>query len=490
MTKKTPRLNYELVVIGAGPAGMSAAVEAANHRLDVAVFDMQPAPGGQIYRNLEGNSAYQSNLTGILGSSYFDGAPLISEFRSAKIDYFPRSTVWHLRADGAVGVTVNEACHLIRAKYVLVASGAMERPAPFPGWTLPGVMGAGAAQTLIKASHAIPSGPTAIAGTGPLAILVAYQLMKMGLDLRGLLLTSNFSMRPGKSVALLQAWPEIREVFKGLKWLGALSRHVPIYTGVDNLVASGEDRIENVTFQSRGKNHTLSVGTLLVHDGIVPLFELMADAGCQLDWFSGETYWMPHTNAWGQTTCARIFAAGDAQGVGGAKAARIRGALSALEIARLANQLSQDRRDFQAKRLRHQLKKFLSLRPLMRAQFPEGLSATLLPPETIVCRCEEITSKTILDAHRAGATTINQMKALTRCGMGPCQGKMCAPTATRVLSSVDQIPIEEIQSYRARFPGRPLSLGQLAQMNVSPEFLQNAKIDQEIDKPQLTGTAQ
>ena len=485
MKRKRPNLQYQLVVIGAGPAGMSAAVEAAKLGLNVAVFDMQANPGGQIYRNLEANLACETALRKILGNSYFEGAALIADFRRSEIDYFPESTVWHLREDGAVGVTVRHQSYLIDADYVLVASGAMERPAPFPGWTLPGVLGAGAAQTLIKSSHAVPSGPTALAGTGPLAILVAYQLMKMGVELRGLLLTSDFNMDLTTFRCLFKAWPEGREVFKGLKWLAAIARKVPIYRLVDCLAAKGSDRIEQISFRAHGSEHILPVRTLLVHDGIVPLFELMADAGCRIDWLSEESYWKPRTNEWGQTTCSHIFAAGDVQGVGGAKAARIRGILAALEIAARALKISEQQRDLRAGALRRTLKRFLSLRPLMVKQFPEGLSSQLPGGDTIICRCEEITAKRIHETRRAGAISVNQVKSLTRCGMGPCQGKICAATVSRMMSHMTEAPTETVGPYRARFPGRPLSLGQLAQMTVAPKFVQNGLLNQQIDKPQL-----
>ncbi|WP_417804382.1 FAD-dependent oxidoreductase [Thalassospira lucentensis] len=489
MTAELPDLNYQLTVIGAGPAGMTAAIEAARLGLKVAVFDMQPTPGGQIYKNLEYNSALRAHHGKVFGDSYFEGLSLISEFRRSKIDYFPLSTVWHLRADGAVGVTVKNTTHMIRAEHVLVATGAMERPTPFPGWTIPGVMGAGAAQTLLKSSHAIPSGATAIAGSGPLAILVAYQFLQMGLDLRGLFLTSKPAMRPAGIPAILKAWPERNEVFKGMNWLISLSRRVPVYWGIDRLSATGRDSIEAVSFHAREVEHRIPVQTLLVHDGIIPLFELLADAGCRFDWFEADSYWKPRTNEWGQTTCPGIFAAGDVQGIGGAKAARVRGAMAALEIATLTKKISQQERDALARSMRNRLGRHLSLRPLMLSQFPSGLGARLPSDDTIVCRCEEVTAQTIRETQHAGASTINQMKAVTRCGMGPCQGKMCASTASRIMASSDISGAMHVGSYRARFPGRPLSLGQLARMEISPDFLHNRLSDPEIDKPQLSELA-
>jgi glycine/D-amino acid oxidase-like deaminating enzyme len=162
----------DAIIIGAGPAGMSSAIELASAGYQVIVLDMQPSPGGQIYRALEANMQAHpkmESLLSALGPTYMAGLALIERFRAMpRIDYRPDTTVWDLRADGTVGWLEGEAAGYLRAPHVILASGAMERPTPFPGWTLPGVMTAGAVQTLLKAGRLKPEGRIVLAGTGPL----------------------------------------------------------------------------------------------------------------------------------------------------------------------------------------------------------------------------------------------------------------------------------------------------------------------------------
>src|SRR5450631_4128126 len=179
-----PRPDADVIIVGAGPAGMAAAVELADAGCSVIVLDMAASPGGQIYRALEANVADTTQIVDLLaalGPSYMAGLALIRRFRAAaSIDYREQTTVWEVRPDGTVGwLRGNEAGYL-RGRQVLLANGAMERPTPFPGWTLPGVMTAGAVQTLLKAGRLKPTGRVVLAGTGPLILLLADQMRRLG----------------------------------------------------------------------------------------------------------------------------------------------------------------------------------------------------------------------------------------------------------------------------------------------------------------------
>ena len=167
-------MNLDLAIVGAGPAGMAAAVEAAEHGLSVAVLDDQPEPGGQIYRGIERAGP---ELSTILGEEYCAGRTLARDFRAAGIDYRPNSAVWRLDVGARLAFSRDGRAATLAADRVLIATGAMERPVPVPGAERPGVMGAGAAQTLLKASGLVPAGRVVLAGSGPLLLLVGCQLL-------------------------------------------------------------------------------------------------------------------------------------------------------------------------------------------------------------------------------------------------------------------------------------------------------------------------
>ena len=161
---------YDIIIIGAGPAGIAAAKMAAEHKAKVLILDEQAAPGGQIYRASEANADRNPDE---LGDAYHDGLPLVRAFRDSKVDYVSNATVWQLSEDRQVGYSKDGRASLLSANQIIVASGAQERPMPIPGWTLPGVMTAGAAQILLKESElAIEN--AVFCGTGPLLYLIVY----------------------------------------------------------------------------------------------------------------------------------------------------------------------------------------------------------------------------------------------------------------------------------------------------------------------------
>src|SRR5215470_3534362 len=165
----------DLAIVGAGPAGMAAAALAGEVGLDTVLLDEQDGPGGQIYRGIERAAAPTP-----LGDDYLAGKPLAAALRASGVQYRPGTTVWHIDPDGTVSLTSNGVSDALVAKRILLATGAVERPVPIPGWTLPGVMTVGAAQILLKASNVVPEGRSVLAGQGPLVYLAALQLARAG----------------------------------------------------------------------------------------------------------------------------------------------------------------------------------------------------------------------------------------------------------------------------------------------------------------------
>ena len=186
------RPEYDVAVIGAGPAGLAAATVAAKAALVTVLLDEQAAPGGQIYRSI---TTTPLQARGVLGADYWAGAPLVDAFNASGAQYAPATTVWSLSREREIGVSIGGEARLISASRVVIATGALERPFPIPGWTLPGVMTAGAAQILLKSSGMTAQGRVVVAGCGPLLWLLAWQYLNAGAKIAALLDTTPAANR-------------------------------------------------------------------------------------------------------------------------------------------------------------------------------------------------------------------------------------------------------------------------------------------------------
>src|SRR4051812_13987017 len=180
---------FDLVIVGAGPAGMAAGITSAGLGLNVAVIDEQSNPGGQLYRAIESVSYERPALLKSLGADYAAGLKLVQRFRASGANFLPQTSVWQIDGDRDVFTRTAGGTARIATRQILIATGAMERPVPVPGWTLPGVMTCGAAQTMLKSTGAVPAGPVVLAGGGPLLLLLATQLLRAGARIAAILET-------------------------------------------------------------------------------------------------------------------------------------------------------------------------------------------------------------------------------------------------------------------------------------------------------------
>jgi NADPH-dependent 2,4-dienoyl-CoA reductase/sulfur reductase-like enzyme len=457
---------FDAMVVGAGPAGMSAAIGLRGQGLSVLVVDEQPAPGGQIWRAVE---AVAPTSTGaLLGDEYRAGAGLAASFRGCGAFYEPQTQVWHIEPGWHVHMSREGRAEVVHANQVVLALGAQERPAPFPGWTLPGVLTVGAAQTLLKTSRQVPSEPVWVAGSGPLPLLYMAQLLRAGGKIAGWLDTSP----PGGwrralpwAGAALAGWGEIS---KGLAWLreirAAGAKHV---RGVTVVRALGEGRLQEVEYTlANGRTMRAPASVLLSHEGVVPSIHMTLALECTHSWNARQVCLTPDLDDWGQTSKQGVYVAGDGAGIGGAKAACVRGELVALGVAQRAGRLSPEAAAAHAAPLRKELKGLLRLRPMLDTLYPPRASVISPPDETIVCRCEELTAGDIRKAATIGQPGPNQIKAYTRAGMGPCQGRQCGYTVAHIIAAEQSRPVAEVGFYRIRPPLKPLTLGELASLEI------------------------
>lgn len=455
--------HYSLVIIGAGPAGLSAATTASEQGLDVAVLDEQPAPGGQIYRSME---AMPESRKQLLGSEYGRGLKLVQAFRASSADYFPHSSVWSLNKQGEIGLLHQQTACFISAERVLIANGAMERPMPFAGWTLPGVMYAGAGQILFKQAGLVAQDGVVIAGSGALLLLLAWQYLQAGVKIRAILDTSPPSN-------LLRALPHLPRalmahhyITKGLQYQNAIKHAgVPIIKAVTDMVAEGEAKLQRVTYRSGGQRHHIDTDLLLIHFGIIPNTHLSRSAALEHYWDKHQQCLRPRLDEWGQSNSDKIFIAGDGAGIGGARTAEHAGRLAAFQILYKQGRLDKKQRNRLAKADRKWMRDDLHIRPFLEKLFrhPRKL-LTGQDEDTIICRCEEIRAGDIRREVAQGHDHSNQVKFISRCGMGPCQGRQCASTVANIVADTSGQKMAADNYYKVRPPVSPLSLGQLASL--------------------------
>jgi NADPH-dependent 2,4-dienoyl-CoA reductase/sulfur reductase-like enzyme len=455
--------HYQLAVIGAGPAGLAAATTAAERGAEVAVFDEQGAPGGQIYRATESIPEQRAEQ---LGSEYQRGRELISAFRACGAQYFPTTQVWSLNGRREIGLLDQGGALTVTADQVIIGGGAMERPVPFPGWTLAGVMNAGAGQILFKSHGIVPDDGVVLAGSGPLLLLLAWQYLHAGVRVGALLdltpMLNHLLALPKLPRALLAG----HYITKGLKYKRELRRAgVSTMHNVRDLRAKGQNTLQSVSFVHNGRERSLETDLLLVHFGVIPHTQLARVAGCRHVWDDSQLCWRPQLDEWGRTSVEGIFIAGDGGGIGGARSAEHAGRLAAFQALYALGVLDREAQKRLSRMDRKWMREELHIRPFLESFF--RISDDLLQvrsDDTLVCRCEEVTAGEIRAAVAQGHLDSNQVKFLTRCGMGACQGRQCAEAVSHIVAAASGKPVEEVGHYRERPPVNPLTLGQLASL--------------------------
>jgi octopine oxidase subunit A len=459
---------HELVVVGAGPAGLAAAATAAGLGIDTALLDEQTAPGGQIFRAIR--TAPLSDPA-ILGAAYWRGKRLVDSFQTSGARYVPGASVWSVAAgrEQEVGLTLGGAARVIQAGQVILATGALERPFPIPGWTLPGVLGAGAAQTLLKSAAMVPTGRVVLAGTGPLLWLLAAQILRAGGQISTLLDTTPAENR-SRALAHLTGFLGSRYFREGLHLLRAVRRKVRVVRRVTALAAHGGEKLSEVAFRrGRGAEERIAADVLLLHQGVAPDLNLAVASGCAHAWDKRQLAFVPTTDAWGASSVPGIAIAGDGAGIMGADAAAERGRLAALDAACRLGRINRAERDKKAGPVRKALAQALRGRPFLDAAFRPARAFRIPDGETIVCRCEEVTARQVREATALGCPGPNQLKAFLRAGMGPCQGRMCGLTVSELMANARGVPVGEIGYFRLRPPVKPLTLAELAELPTTAE---------------------
>ena len=450
---------YDVAVVGAGPAGLAAATVAAAAGLSTVVLDENPGIGGQVWRAATTTPVQDRR---VLGDDYWKGQEIVRAFEASGAKHAAGAAVWSLSREREIGVSFGGGARMLEARRVIIATGALERPFPIPGWTLPGVMSIGGAQTLLKASGLFPGGRVVLAGAGPLLWLYAHQMLQAGGQIHAILDTSDGA---AWRQAFKHALPFVTSPYlvKGMKLMASVRRRARVLTGITSLAADGRDKVETVIFRrGREGGQRMAADVLLLHQGVVPNVNLAMAAGVEHRWDDRQLCFAPVLDTYGGTSIEGVAIAGDGAGIAGAEAAVERGRLAGMAAVRALNGDAGKLPDEAASR--KTLAKYAGARAFLDTLYRPAQAFRVPAGDTIVCRCEEVTAQQVVDNVRIGCTGPNQLKSFLRCGMGPCQGRMCGLTVTELIAETRGVTPAEVGYYRLRQPVKPIALAELASM--------------------------
>ncbi|WP_186420029.1 NAD(P)/FAD-dependent oxidoreductase [Bosea sp. CS1GBMeth4] len=422
----------DTVIIGAGPAGIGAAEVLCASGLRPILIDEGARAGGQGYRRpAAGLALDMGRLMGAQAGKY---AALHRRFEALqrRIDYRSRTLVWaiegrqlHLLHDGRAGTLAFDK--------LLIASGAMDRVAPLPGWTLPGVFTLGGAQLALKDQGCLIGSRVAFLGSSPLLALAAGQYREMGADIAVIADTTPF---PAKVAALPGLLRVPRTLVRGLGYMGAsLLAGTPMLHGVTPVAVQGGSRVEALLLRdARGRERRFACDAVALGYGLKPETQLADLAGAAFSYDPDFRLFLPEIDGMGRAG-PDLYLAGDGVRIGGADAAEASGALAAHAL--LAD-LGQPQDSEAVRRLTGQVERLRAFqRGLARAFAWPKAQIAALPDTVMLCRCENVTVGEVRAAMNKalGPLEVNRVKAMTRCGMGRCQGRVCGPALQEIVAS-------------------------------------------------------
>ena len=454
--------DFDVLVLGGGPAGVNAALAASAAGLKVALLDENPAAGGQVYRAPISSAMPE---TGELQP----GDALRHELdQSAVITYF-NHVVWSVTADYRVDAAGPAGPVYCTARALIVATGTTERVVPFDGWTTPGVIGLAAATILLKSQGILPGRSTLVAGCGPLLAAVAAKTIEGGGKVEAIADLAGFGDW-ARTLPAMVSRPDLmregftwwREIFRA--GVPILSRHTLVkveqaHDGLHATLAPCDAAGRPVA----GKQRSVVADCIAVGHGLTPSTEITRLLRAEHRYSRQAGGWIAVADQDGRTSRPRLYVAGDGAGIAGAAAAGHHGTLAGLACAiDLGTDLGTDDARLHARvpaarqahakaaRFGRSMAQLMALRP--------GHTDSI-EPQTIVCRCEDVTRAEIDAACDAGAHDMNQLKAWTRCGMGPCQGRTCADVAAELLAARVHGGLREPAGcLSARTPLRPMTV--------------------------------
>ena len=464
----------EVAIIGGGPAGLAGAAAMKACGLDVWLIDEQPRLGGQIYRQPPAGFRVDSWLT---GRTYRRGKALLERVeRLADLRRLTAATVCGLfpaesMPEGGHRILYERDGKLgrLEAPHVLLAPGCYELPVPFPGWHLPGVMSAGGIQTLLKSQRVAAGGKVVLAGSHPLLLVAADQLLGAGIHVAAVVLSQS-PMTVARALrspaSLLGAFGQLRHAAACLSRLRRA--RLPLLLGHVVAEALGSDAVEAVRIRRsdrRGEWRELTCDAVGICYGFLASSELARQAGARSVWESGSG-WVVEADAFMRSSVPGVSVAGELIGVAGAEAAALSGEIAGLGVAVDCRRLESATALRRVRALRRRLeraRRFARLLAQLSSPTPQLLQS-VATPATLLCRCEDITVGELAAALQREPTiaSASAAKLLTRVGMGTCQGRMCETAVRWLIADRRDSALNAIAGYVPRVPVKPVRLEAIA----------------------------
>jgi NADPH-dependent 2,4-dienoyl-CoA reductase/sulfur reductase-like enzyme len=459
-------LTPDVLVLGGGAGGLNAAATAARAGARVLLVDERPQAGGQYYKqplDIAGRDALADD------AQFAGGRALIAEAEAAGVVFLKGAQLWGAFEPLDLMIFDGRASRLCRPQRLIVAAGAYERGLPFPGWTLPGVMTTGGAQTLLRSYAVLPGRRVLVAGNGPLNLQVAVELARAGAEVAAVVELAR-RPRPWAAAALarmLTSTPALawrgRDYLMELRRRGIPLLHRHVIAGVERTGNRLRARVTPWPAAASGAaGRSLEVDTVCVGYGFMPSNEILRALGCRHAFDPDRGHLVTERDGDGLTSVAQVYAVGDCTGLGGAPAAEAEGIIAGLAAARslgLAPAAGQEQAAASArKRLRRHRRFQSGLWELFRAP---RLLTELANPETVICRCEELTLADIEAGFDPGTQSIGAVKRVTRAGMGRCQGRYCGPVLTAVAAARRGLPLDEAAHWAPRPPVKPIRIADI-----------------------------
>ena len=458
----------QCVVVGGGPAGLAAARTAARHGVHVLLIDENPELGGQYYRQMP--AEFRGPARGaVLGKESAEGRRLINEIRARGIELQLGAVAWGIFDQRVVAVATQDASERIQAEHLILAPGAYDRPVPFPGWTLPGVLTAGGAQNLMKGYRVLPGRRVLVAGSGPLLLVVAHYLLRGGAQVVAVCEASPMRQLWRYAHRML---PHLNFVQQGYQYRRELTdAGVPLLAGHVIRQALGTAAVTGAVVSRctddwkpiAGTEREFDADAVVVGYGFVSSLELSRLAGCEHRYDPRLGGYVPLRSRELESTVPDVCIVGDGAGVAGSAVALEEGHLAGLVVAGRRERLLGREYSRETSRSRGRLLHLAGFRRVMDElyHFGPGLYA-LADDHTTLCRCEEVSVGTAFEAVRDGASHVNEVKAWTRAGMGRCQGRMCGPALAHLIAGATGKPVTETGVFTPRPPAKPVPLAALA----------------------------
>ncbi len=449
--------SHRVVIVGAGPAGTRAAQCLIGHGLRPTVITEAMSNGGQIYRRQP--EGFRRPPEKLYGSEAAKATALHATFDALRgsMDFRPGTTVLNV-VERSLFLDAPAGIEELAFDSLILATGAMDRVMPLPGWTLPGVFTLGGSQVALKHQACAIGRCVAFVGTGPLLYLVAYQYAKAGVEVSCVLDTSTFDDKFSGLADMLASPRAAGLGIYYMLWLKA--RGIRLIQGAQPLSVAGSDCVQAVRYRHAGAEHVVSCDAVGMGYGLKPESQLAQLAGCQLEFNSVQRLWGVRHDGDGRAG-AGIYVAGDCVAIEGADSAELQGERAALSL------LADLGIAIPSRRLRHlrarvrRLQKFR--RGIERAfPFPESVTSAI-PKDTLVCRCEAVTLAQLDEAmEELGPDGSNRLKAFSRIGMGRCQGRVCGPYICEYLAARTGSPVSAISPLRPQAPIKPLAFAKAA----------------------------